>query len=151
MIHHYIGCTFIIGDYSYILDGEEFDRWNTRCKLILRPLLSMTPEEAVELCQIACPIIFGDYRFSKWQATIDPTSHGEETWYDVVNLNANEDFCIYLKNGEISVYDEDGDPMPYHLNPCYQQWYFHKGFAVPMYPSGKTLIELGMAIDSTKI
>lgn len=57
VIHFYIGQKFIhTDDYltenEFILTGNFIARWNENCRLLLRPLSSMTEEEAKEFIVI---------------------------------------------------------------------------------------------------
>lgn len=115
-------------------------------KLKLRPLISMTPDEALDLIKTAAPDAFGDYRYLKWEVKPDEKNDRNWTAYIVKRPDKGDGriFVIDLINGRVVLYDDkiqdDGALAPYYFG-----WYYEHGFDVPTYPTGKTLKELNLA------
>lgn len=123
-------------------------------KPVLYPLLSMTPEQAIELCKLSSSILFGDYRFSKWEATLDEKTDKNWGAYNVSNKGTDHSFVVDLGTGEVwshqnRVEDGGGGIIMSMHDFYYWQWYFLNHFDIPMMPDGKTLIDQGYAIDIT--
>lgn len=163
-IHHYLGCLCVlkgstapvrlhsisVSGIVSVSDPNAVDAGQyvgiEELTLLLRPLPDMSPAECLELCKIAAPTPFGDYRFSKWKVEKDPKSNEYWQAYTVMNAKSNWDYVVDLIDGDIMTYNSgDQDFTP--INSCYRQWYYKKGFDIPVYPENKTLIELGLAID----
>lgn len=148
-ITYYLGCECKVKGVTekLILTGVSYDdtqkvHWayfeNTELMyapvsevtLVLRPVMTMTQEECLELCKQASPTAWGDYRFKKWEATIDPKSNGD-SWqaYDVKNENAPYSFVVDLIDGDVMLYDDsDSDFTTIDFN--YRFWYVKKGFDI---------------------
>lgn len=115
-------------------------------RLKLRPLTSMTPEEALDLIKTAAPDAYGNYRYKKWEANLDEKNDRNWTAYLVKRPDKGDGrvFVIDLINGRIVLYDcktqDDGALTTYYFG-----WYYERGFDIPTYPSGKTLKELNLA------
>jgi len=162
-IHHYLGCLAILKDgaapvrvsgisttgFISVSDPNAIDAGMyvdiSEITLMLRPLDSMTEEECLELCKIASPQTFGHFRKKKWVPKRDPKS--DEFWsaYDVKREGDTDTFVVDLIDGQVSVY-QDGDFEPTVIEHHYWQWYYKKGFDIPVYPENRTLIQLGLAI-----
>lgn len=111
-------------------------------KPILRPLSDMTDEEVLELCKVASPEIFGDYRFSKWKAERSPH---EICHWTVSNKNSLDWFNVSSADGDVDIYGKDGEFDPTNIDSNYRFWYLKKGFDL------FGLIESGLAINKTKL
>lgn len=116
-----------------------------KIKPILRSITDMTPDECLEICQIASPTAWGDYRFKKWVAKLDPKSN-DKSWkaYDVTNENSPYSFVVDLIDGDVMLYDE-GDNDLALMNHNYRFWYILNAFDI------LGLIKEGKAIDNSKI
>lgn len=149
-LHFYLGCDVksrdmgtihpftVINEKTYkLLENGDF-------VLLLRPLSDMTKEECLEVCKLASPTAWGDYRFKKWIATPDPKNSDSWKAYDVTNENSNYSFVVDLIDGDITLWDE-GDYENTLVNQNYRFWYLSKGFDL------FNLIPEGIAIDKTKI
>lgn len=110
-------------------------------KLTLRPLSDMTDEEVMEICRVASPEVWGDYRFNKWEVKKSP--HKELFHWDVTNKGTTDVFCVSSIDGDVDVYC-DGGIDPTCIDSNYRFWYLRKGFDI------FDLIEEGLAIDKTK-
>lgn len=154
-LHLYFGCEVFD---SFKLDGKEYSQtiklsvsnfqWVCDCivggrhRLILRPLSDMTEEEVLELCKTASPVIFGDYRFAKWEVERSPH---EICHWTVTNKNSIDYFNISSTDGDVDIYAKDGQPDPTNIDNNYRFWYLKKGFDL------FGLIDAGLAIDKTKL
>lgn len=110
-------------------------------KPLLRPLDSMTEEEVLTICKLACESVYGDYRFSKW--SVERSPH-ELCHWDVNNKRSLYSFTVSSIDGDVLLYDgEDIDPV--YIDSNYRFWYLKQGFDL------FSLIPNGEAIDKTKI
>lgn len=125
-------------------------------KLLLTPLSKISDEDVLELCKLYSPEIYGDYRFKKWY--IEQNGTKSDTWNTIEIKRQSDTYCFELDkiDGEMRLYDEEMIDSA-SVNHYYQQWYFMKGYAVPLFfgidhwANGKTAIELGIALDKTTI
>lgn len=122
----------------------------SKSKLWLTPMGKLTEAQILEICKVACEGSYGDYRFSKWEIT------REGRWDDlsknviVKNKNSPDWFIVDMIDGEVHVCEGEYENQDGAIRTDYQQWYFRNGIAIPIYPYGKTAIELGVAIDITE-
>jgi len=166
-LHLYLGCQLLVLKTNDIVSFDDLDGGQTwpiwtrdkkycspkgccangfrfsEIKPILRPLSDMTEKEALEVCKLASPTAWGDYRFKKWTATLDPKSNNSWKAYDVKNENSPYSFIVDMIDGDITLWDE-GDYENSLLNQNYRFWYLTKHFDL------FGLIEAGLAIDQTK-
>lgn len=147
-----IGTTVITAKESYMFGVEFLTRFfNTVIpvpfKIKLRPLTSMTPDEALDLVKAAALEQYGDYRYNKWTATLDPKNDNNWKAYNVSRKTIEDVrlFVVDLIDGAITFYDDDGSISLTSINSAYFGWYHEHGFDVPTYPTGKTLKELNLA------
>lgn len=120
---------------AYGLNAVEQD-----IKPLLRPLDSMTEEEVLTACKLACKSVYGDYRFSKWDVERSPY---ELCHWDVTNKRSGYSFTVSSIDGDVLLYDgEDIDPV--YIDSNYRFWYLKQGFDL------FSLIPNGEAIDKTK-
>lgn len=130
--------TSVSGDGIGTSNGEfvSFDK----AKPLLRPLDSMTKEEVLTICKLACESVYGDYRFSKW--SVERSPH-ELCHWDVNNKRSLYSFTVSSIDGDVLLYDgEDIDPV--YIDSNYRFWYLKQGFDL------FSLIPNGEAIDKTK-
>lgn len=126
--------------YISLLPYEPF-------KIKLRPLTSMTPDEALQLVKTIAPEAFGDYRYRKWQAVLDEKNKpGIWTAYKITRDDKGEtrSFFIDLIDGRVFMYDDTWKNEG-SIAAHYRGWYYEHGFDIPTYPTGKTLQELNLA------
>lgn len=145
-LHLYLGCELERGGRvtGALLDAANeaaFNAWED-CRPILRPLTDMTEEEVLELCKVASPEIFGDYRFSKW--IVERSPH-EYCHWTVSNKNSLDYFNISSVDGDVDIYGKDGEFDPTNIDSNYRFWYLKKGFDI------FDLILEGLAIDKTTL
>jgi hypothetical protein len=120
-------------------DGE-FGADSTQCTLLLRPLSSMTAEEAREIARI----VFDDADKSEW--VVDPFLVSAIGIHEGAVWGGKRDIALHF--GGVSVGgDISAIQMP---NPGYQtlitQYLHRKGFDLPQYElGGKTPTEAGLA------
>lgn len=115
-------------------------------KLILTKPEHLTYNQILELCKIASPGVYGDYRYAKWKIKKSSKWCDEYKNVEVSNKNASQTFDVDLIDGQIRIYDGgllDLTDIEHH----YWQWYFANGIAIPLYPWNKTAIELGVAFE----
>lgn len=123
---------------------------SANCKLLLTPLEDIEYEDALAVCAAACPELYGDYRFNKWEV-IDRNDNGG-TYIKIARHKSAEYFTINKSTAEVYIWDTDFND----IDQMYSQVYFQRAIAVPlhiayMHPlNGKTAIELGVAVDKNK-
>ena len=151
--HLYLGCEFVMkikgtdsltGKMVFSTDALSATLTNGVDKItpipLLRPLDSMTEEEVLTVCKLACKSIYGDYRFSKW--AVERSPH-ELCHWDVTNKRSGHSFTVSSIDGDVLLYDgEDIDPV--YIDSNYRFWYLKQGFDL------FSLISNGGAIDKTK-
>lgn len=115
-------------------------------KLALTPLDKLPEEKIFELCRFLSEETWGDYRYSKWEITKQKESSYWKPTY-IKNKNSSSYFEINTINGQVKVYDSNGESIP--LRTDYWQWYLKNGISIPIYPYDKTPIELDLAFDKT--
>lgn len=115
--------------------------------LLLRPISSITPEQVFALCKIAYPLEFGDYRFSKWEVSADPSNSKNWDGYFIKNANATHQFLFDAIDGEIICTNTQTGEVAI-ANQTYRQWYFENGFAISLYPYDKNALELDLALNA---
>lgn len=133
----------VLDAYTYmnIVDGSFKD---SEVKLVLRPLSDMSEEEILEVCKLASPEAFGDYRFSKWKVQLDPKSDNVWQAWEVTNERSSYCFMVYAQDGDVYLYDGD-DIDTSLINANYRFWYLSKGFDL------FGLQEKGLAIYKTDV
>lgn len=129
--------------YLYIIN-----QWKD-VKVYLRPLHSITEDEAVKICKIAAPVPYGDYRFSKWTAVKDGEWSNHSKYFDITNPKSDYSFVLNAFTGVVSLYDAKGGDVDMFerlsLNNAYWIWYLQNHFDIPVTQDNKTLIEIGLA------
>ncbi len=146
--------------FPYFVDTIVFTKMDlhkkygfTNFNLHLIPLPAMSEQQILDLCKEASPSTFGDYRFTKWK--VIPNYENDGKFWQSVNVKnekVDEYFQIDLIDGTITIYDETGSIDPtLVVDHAYWQWYLENSIAIPIRPWGKTPIELGVAIDKTKL
>lgn len=150
-LHLYLGCVCVVSNRPAILntvsthpkmdtavvrftDTDDETDWavlNDLSEIIplLRPLNSITEEEILEVCKVACPKIFGAYRFKKWKVEkIIPWDDFSKN-YEVTNEKSDYSFSVDLMDGDICLYDEK-DFEPTMIDQNYRFWYLKNYFDI---------------------
>jgi hypothetical protein len=130
--------------YFHVVNNDKLSEADF--KLEVRPLETMSFEEALELCKVVDPAIYGDYRYSKWEVSVDQKGF-TDLWkaFSVKNKNSDCEFCIDLIEGDVRVYEKGEGLVPVR-NQLYWQWLLQKGFDLRFMPDSKTLIESGIGV-----
>lgn len=114
-------------------------------KLVLRPLSDMTEEEALKICSIVSPTIFGDYRYKKWTVSKDRDWDYSQKYYDVKREGDSHSFTVDCIDGDVLLYDDNTYIDAPFMNFNYKFEYLKMHFDL------FGLIDAGLAIDKTKI
>lgn len=130
---------------------------NSKCGdvLLLRPLSSITDEDALEVAKIIAqrPPHYGlhDADITRNGTVVDVVFLDKS--HEVISIGLNGDNLLYVweSDGTRSILERvKGQPMAY-------QYLTQQGYAVPLFiapghpDNGKTAIELGLAIDASKV
>ena len=154
----YMGCQIKPYQSEFTLSAllEKDDEFSVKdavqkgFKLALTTIEKMSDEHCIEVCNAACPELYGDFRYKKWEV-IDRCDN-DGTYIKVARNGTDEYFTIHHITGEVCIWDSrffSGCPM-------YSQVYFKHGIAVPLFFSPmhwanrKTAIELDIAVEKTE-
>jgi hypothetical protein len=112
---------------------------------ILRPLSDMTEDEALKLCSIVSPTIFGDFRYKKWIVTKEREWDSTQKNYTVKREGDDHSFEVDCLDGDILLWEDNKMIDSPYMDFNYRFEYLKMGFDI------FGLIESGLAIDATKL
>ena len=171
-LHYYPGCQCMFGNTICKIVGSKLDLWDgswnkvlfvelempnynkdglyysfqpaKQVKPILHKMEDMSEQDALDICKLSDPGAFGDYRFSKWKAVIDPKSDKSWKAYDVINEKSDISWVIDLIDGDVNAY-EDGNNIPTYNQHAITHFLLSKEYDL------FNLITEGLAVDAKGI
>lgn len=127
-----------VGLLNSIFKEKIFD-----CKLQLRSLLDITKEEALELIEMC--VLDSEKWIDKQNWTLRWMGGKEVT----LSAEGGNYLFIIFENGDVNCYyrhiGEEAEMIETRQQTQLAQYYYLKGFNVPMFMTSKTPVELGIA------